>query len=152
MHEKNRVINTLLVDLFNDILSIEGSALRTAGFEDLTMIEFHVLEAIGPGDGKTMSETAARLGVTIGTLTTSVNRLIGKGVVKRSKTSRDRRLVLVSLTERGEAAHRHHEEFHREMIRSIEETLHPEENEVLISALQEIQKFFSDKAGEYRKV
>ncbi len=151
MDESRQIINTLLVELFNDILAIEGNALKIGEFEDLTMIEFHVLEAVGPGEGKTMSETARKLGITIGTLTTTVNRLIRKGVVERLKTDRDRRIVLVRLTDKGVRAFRHHEEFHREMIESLYESVQPQDNEVLINSLREIQAFFARKAGEYRK-
>ncbi len=151
MDDAKKVINTILVELFNDILAIEGNALRSGEFENITMIEFHVLEAIAPGSGKTMSETARKLGVTIGTLTTTVNRLIRKGVVERAKIEEDRRIVMVRLTPKGLRAYRHHEAFHQEMLESLSASLSPQDNEVLITALRDIQSFFAAKARQYQK-
>lgn len=151
MSDSRKVINKILVELFNDILDIEAAALKNSEFGELTVTEFHIIESIGLEGGKTMSEAAFLSGVTIGTLTTSINRLIKKGAVQRKRDDHDRRVVMVSLTERGKAAYSHHEEFHREMTESIIDTLQPEEDGVLIQALVAIQEFFSQKAKEYER-
>ena len=149
MKDSRKIINKLLVELFNDILDIEAAALKNSEFGELTVTEFHILESIGLEGKRTMSETAYLAGVTIGTLTTSMNRLIRKGVVERKRDLNDRRVVLVSLTERGRKAYLHHEAFHQEMTDSIMGELKPEEDEVLMQSLQSIQDFFSRKAKEY---
>ena len=74
---KKEIINTLLVDLFNHILRIEEESLQKLGVK-LTMTEVHVLEAIELSENKTMTEVANRLNITLGTLTTSINRLVRK--------------------------------------------------------------------------
>lgn len=50
-----------------------------------------------------MSDLAERLQVSAGSLTTMVNRLIEAGVVDRSRSHLDRRVVIVKLNEAGEA-------------------------------------------------
>lgn len=40
-------INSLLVDVFNDILVIEESELKKSRFNDLSITEMHTIEAIG---------------------------------------------------------------------------------------------------------
>lgn len=50
-----------------------------------------------------MSDLSARLQVSAGSLTTMVNRLIDAGVVERSRSQQDRRVVIVRLNETGEA-------------------------------------------------
>ncbi len=149
MSESRRVINKILVELFNDILDIEAAALKNSEFGELTVTEFHIIEAIGLGEGRTMSETAFLTGVTIGTLTTSINRLIRKGAVARMRDEHDRRVVLVSLTDKGKRAYMHHETFHREMTESIINKLQPEDDGVLIRTLVAIQEFFAAKAKEF---
>ena len=81
MSNPMKLINDILVDLFKNILGIEEQALKDRGVIDLSMNEMHTLEAIGYEDVKTMSEAAEILKITLGTLTTSVNRLVKKGNV-----------------------------------------------------------------------
>ena len=45
MSEAKKVINELLVEVFNHILSIEGSKLKERGIK-ISMNEMHVLEAV----------------------------------------------------------------------------------------------------------
>jgi DNA-binding MarR family transcriptional regulator len=49
-----------------------------------------------------MSDLADRLQVSAGSLTTMVNRLIEAGVVDRTRSQLDRRVVMVKLNEAGE--------------------------------------------------
>ena len=75
-NEARDVLNTLLVDLFNDILKIEASVLKEGEFNDLSVTEMHIIEAIGLDREMTMTEVARDLEITVGTLTTAINRLI----------------------------------------------------------------------------
>lgn len=102
MSNPMKLINDILVDLFKNILDIEEQALKDRGIIDLSMNEMHTLEAIGYEDVKTMSETAGNLKITLGTLTTSVNRLVKKGYVQRLQDEKDRRIVLIKLTDKGQ--------------------------------------------------
>lgn len=45
----------------------------------------HIIEAIGLGDGARMSVVAKRLNITVGSLTTSMNSLVNKGVCGKSQ-------------------------------------------------------------------
>ena len=87
----------------------------------------HVIEAIGLGEGRNMSSIAKKLNITVGTLTTAVNSLVNKKYAVRRRSEEDRRVVFVSLTEKGERAYRHHEDYHRQMTRAILEKLEAEE-------------------------
>lgn len=69
--------------------------------DNLTKKEFETLFTIGKEGNKTMGEIAEKLCVTISTPTTTVDRLIKKGYVKREVGKKDRRKVLVSLTDVG---------------------------------------------------
>ncbi len=82
-----------------------------------------------------MSSVARSLGVTTGTLTIAVNSLVKKGYVERARSEEDRRVVLVSLSEKGKRAYLHHRQFHEQMIEAIVEELSEEEQAVLEKAL-----------------
>ena len=84
-NEARDVLNTLLVDLFNDILKIEASVLKEGEFNDLSVTEMHIIEAIGLDREMTMTEVARDLEITVGTLTTAINRLIRKNMLKEEE-------------------------------------------------------------------
>lgn len=139
-------LNDVLVKLFRNINTIEEQAIRSGSFKDMTTNDMHVIEAIGVGDPKNMTSVAKALMVTTGTLTISVNSLVKKGFVERVRSEEDRRVVLVSLTEKGRKAFRDHQRFHEEMVSSIIESLSQEEQEILQKALGNLSEFFKARA------
>lgn len=136
------VLNNLLVNLFNDILDIEEKALITDEFKDISVNDMHIIEAVGTDEPKTMSEISRLLGVTMGTLTIGMNGLVKKGYVVRERSTRDRRIVYASLTEKGVLAYRHHKNFHKSMIDSVMKNLTEEEAAVLTKAFVKLEVFF----------
>lgn len=145
MNKLYGTLNEILVKLFNDILHIEEESLKNDEFNNLSITEIHIIEAIGIGKARNMSSVARDLDITIGTLTIAINNLVRKGYVHRERSEEDRRIVLISLTEKGEKAYKHHEEFHKEMIETTISKLNDEEMKVLISALENINRYFKKK-------
>lgn len=134
--------NDILVSLFNNIMNIEAKAIITEEFSDITNNDMHVIDAIGTGEGRNMTAIAGDLSVTVGTLTIAVNNLVKKDYVHRSRSEKDRRVVLISLTEKGRKAYMHHRRFHEEMIQATLKGLSVQETEVLVRALTNLQDFF----------
>ena len=137
-------INNLMVHLFNDILKLEENAVITEEFKDLTNNDMHIIEAVGLGEGSNMSMIARKLGITVGSLTTSMNSLVNKKYVVRERSEADRRIVYIRLTPKGEKAYRHHEEFHKKMVESVVEKLSEEEVKALSKALDGLVEFFHE--------
>ena len=144
------ILNEILVRLFRDIMDIEEKAIITQDFKDLTNNDMHVIEAIGLNEPKNMTSIARELSVTVGTLTIAMNSLVKKGYVVRERGLEDRRVVYISLSEKGRRAHEHHAEFHREMIQGISEELSEEELRVLIRALTKLDRWFRQKEKKNR--
>lgn len=139
------VLNELLVDLFNDILQIEQHSIKNEKLNDISITEVHTIEAIGIHNTKSMSEVAQLLGITVGTLTTAVGHLERKGYVERKKQKEDKRVVLVSLTDKGELVFKLHERFHKNMVHQIISGIDDNQREVLIAGLSRLNKFFKKK-------
>ena len=135
-------LNEVLVRLFRDIMDIEQTAIINQEFKDITNNDMHVIEAIGIGAPKNMSSIAKELSVTVGTLTIAMNSLVKKGYVVRRRGDADRRVVYISLSDRGRSAYEHHARFHREMIQSVMEELEPGELGTLIRALTKLNDWF----------
>ena len=136
-------LNELLVTLFRDVMDIEQKVIITPEFNDM-----HVIEAIGIGEPKNMSSIARELSVTVGTLTIAMNSLVKKGYVERSRGLEDRRVVYISLSERGRKAYGHHARFHREMIESLTSDLSEDEMQTLVKALMKLNQWFRSKDGQ----
>ena len=137
-----KTLNEVLVNLFRDVMDIEQKAIITEEFQDITNNDMHIIEAIGMNEPKNMSTIAREISVTVGTLTIAMNRLVKKGYVLRERGKEDRRVVYISLTERGRAAYVHHARFHKAMIDSISDELTSEEMELLIKTLTKLNKWF----------
>ena len=136
-------MNEVLVKLFSDIATIEEKAIITANFKDISNNDIHVIEAIGIDKAKNMTAVAKLLSITVGTLTIAINNLVKKGYVDRVRSNQDRRVVLISLTKKGEEAYHHHEKFHYEMIEATLEGLSEEETKGLVHALTNLKDFFN---------
>ena len=78
-------LNEMLVNLFNHVMDVESEAVITEEFKDITNNDMHIIEAVGIGEPKKMSEIAKALSVTVGTLTTNMNGLEKKGYIERNR-------------------------------------------------------------------
>lgn len=152
MNGYDSIINELLLDIFDKILVTEEKALRKGSFSDLSVAEMHTLEGIGLYETRTMSETAANLGITTGTLTVAVDRLVRKGYVERQRDTSDRRVVRVRLTRKGKLAFRMHNKFHKLLVDRIVEPLDEPERQMLLRLLQQVSGFVGDQYQRYNLV
>lgn len=140
----NRV-NDQLVLIFNEILEIQERVLKKSRFSDLTLKEMHTIEAIAQDGSLSSNQVAKNLKVTPGTLTVAIQGLEKKGYVKRVKSDKDRRVVLLQLTDRGQAIYQVHKDFHQEMVEETLTGLDPKEVEVLTKGLNNLQQFLLKK-------
>lgn len=138
----DETLNEVLVHLFQDLMDIEGKYLITDEFSDMTNNDMHIIEAIGLGEAKRSSQVAKLMSVTTGTLTRAVDGLVEHGYVVRTRSDVDKRVVYLTLTERGKAAFEHHRKFHADMIANAKATLTEEELSILIRSLKQLNDYF----------
>jgi len=138
-------LNDLLVKLFKDILEIEAKCLITEEFSDISYNDMHIIEAVGIEEPRNMKTVAKLMSVTTGTLTKAVDALCSKGYVIRKRSTEDKRVVQLWLTDKGKSAFYHHEQFHRQMIKNISQEMTERETEVLIFALAKMVDYFQLK-------
>lgn len=140
----NTALNEVFVKVFKNIMSIEEREIRSDVYMDATVNDMHVIEAIGIGQPKNMTSVAKALSVTTGTLTISVNSLVKKGFVERIRSEEDRRVVLISLTEKGKNVFRVHQEFHKQLVNSIVDKLDQDEKVLLEKVLSNLNQYFKE--------
>ncbi|MGY3766080.1 MarR family winged helix-turn-helix transcriptional regulator [Vagococcus vulneris] len=141
MEKEFNLINTQLVRVFNDILTIEETELKKGDFNDISIKEMHTIEAIGMSGSKTTGEVAKDLSITVGTLTVAINNLVKKGYVDRVRSDHDRRVVMLKLTNRGKLFYRSHQKFHRHMVDAALENMSEDEKNALTQGLQSLHNF-----------
>lgn len=140
--DEYKKINDVLVHLFNEIWKSEEEAIITDEFKDISNNDMHIIEAVGLGDGDTMSSIAKKLNITAGSLTTSMNSLVNKKYVTRERSEEDRRIVKIRLLDKGIKAYNHHKEYHEQMTNAVIENLKKDEIGVLVKTLDSLSEFF----------
>ena len=130
-------INDVLVHLFQEIWELEEKAIITEEFKDITNNDMHIIEAVGLGEGNNMTTIAKKMKITVGSLTTSINR-----------SEEERRIVNITLTEKGIKAYKHHEEFHEKMSQAAISEMSEDEVKVLLKSLNNLSKFFHSYDNE----
>lgn len=124
-----------LFTFFNGFSSWENSVIKTS---DLTVSEAHAIEVLGQYGQMNMKSLAQYLGVTTGTTTVTVDRLEKKDYARRGAVKEDRRVHLITLTEKGQKAFAEHHQYHYNLTEQIVSVLSDEENEQLLKILKKI--------------
>lgn len=137
-------INEYLTAIFNNVLIIEESSLRSSRFSDVTIKEMHTIDVIGEKKGATPTDVARALMVTLGTVTTSLNNLERKGYIERVRSTKDRRVVHLYLTKKGRLVYRLHQRFHRALVRQITEGMDEVEFKAMKKGLLNLYQFLED--------
>lgn len=144
MNVDDAKINEYLTAIFNNVLIIEESSLRSSRFSDVTIKEMHTIDVIGEKKGATPTDLARALMVTLGTVTTSLNNLERKGYIERVRSTKDRRVVHLYLTKKGRLVYRLHQRFHRAMVRQITEGMDEVEFKAMKKGLLNLYQFLED--------
>lgn len=137
-------LNALLVDTFWSILKVEEKTLKASGRKDLSISEMHLIEAAdkSSGRGKTISNIADDMGITLPSVTVAINKLVKKGYVEKIRAEEDGRVVFVVLTELGRKMDAVHRYFHHNMVRSVGKELTEEEKALTLKAIGKLNAFF----------
>ena len=117
--DKDR-LNNMVVDLFHGISYEEEKAVITDEFKDISNKDLHIIDAIG------------------------IKKLLKKGYVNRKRGEKDRRVVYISLSEKGRKAYSHHREFHKRMIQGLLDTLNEQEQDLLVKVMQYFHDYFRE--------
>lgn len=138
-------LNDFFVNIFNDILHLEEESLKKGNFENLSVNEIHVIEAVCDGEKNgfnTMKQLSNKLMITASSLTIAVKTLEQKGYLIREKDKLDKRKVIVASTNLAKQAYDHHKKFHSDLISSVSGTLNEAELAALTLALGTLHRFF----------
>ena len=109
---------------FTRLISVaEESAKKLYEMQDLTATQFHYLEIIGELENPTLTELAAAMKLTKPSVTTAIDRLVIKGLVRKVHSDIDKRSSHLHLTEIGEQINKRHDFAHDFVIDLIAKKL-----------------------------
>jgi DNA-binding MarR family transcriptional regulator len=142
----NWELNRLLVMAYRKINKLEEGILHSVSGMDLSISEMHLLEAVGDGktEGVPLCELAQRMDLSPPTVTVAINKLAKKGFVRKSKSEKDKRSVIVALTRTGRKMNAAHRYFHEQMVRDIDKLLTPAERGGMLRGMEQLNRFFQD--------
>ncbi len=108
--------------------------------EKLSWQEIRVLRAVGRQDCCPMSGLADAICLSVSSATGLIDRLVGKKLVKRDRSSEDRRVVQVELTEEGKALNEEAMAGPVAFSRGLLKGLNADEQESLLSLFRKISE------------
>lgn len=123
----------LLFRLVRSLAVMESDETRCCG---VTTAQSLALLAMKAGGGRTMGEVAEALGVSAGTATRVVDKLVRDGQVERAENPEDRRSVCVGATAAGRATISDLEECYGRFWRSIYAAVPPDKLTTTLEALE----------------
>ena len=131
-------LNEMLVKTYRSVLAIEEAMLANLSGDNLSISEMHTIEAIGEGgpEGRTITDIAQALDISLPSVTMMVKRLEKKGFVKKARSDQDGRRIYVRLTELGRRADISHRYFHRQMVRAVSRSIPEAEKDALLHGLK----------------
>ena len=118
---------------------------ETADSGELSVSEIHTLVAVGRHTPKTMSTIAQDLLINVSTLSIAINKLEKKGFVVRIRDDADRRIVRISLTEKGRAALERHEQFYYRIVDEAIRDMDNQQKRVLVRSMGRHGRLFFRK-------
>ena len=143
--ETEKLVNTILKDLFHEIMSIQERNVSRASKGKLSRTEMHMLETLGEGKANILSDVARVLNITAATASVSMARLVNKGFVERKLIKGDRRKYYLELTDLGRSCYLNHKRFHEELVASVIDEFEIEKFPDLLRALSSMNDFFRRK-------
>lgn len=132
-------LSQLITEFYDKMSSWEQSVVKETGY---SLAQVHTIEVLGVHGALRMKELSEKLGITTGTLTVQIEKLVKAELVKRCEHPTDRRAIVVDLTSAGQAIHAQHNQLHLELVNDLTSGISSEETQVLTACLEKMNRKF----------
>ncbi|PJC87322.1 MarR family transcriptional regulator [Vibrio sp. HA2012] len=132
-------LNKVLTEFYDKMSSWEQSVVRETGY---SLAQIHTIEVLGSHGSLRMKELAEKLGITTGTLTVQIEKLVKAGLIERCPHPTDRRAIVVALTNEGLAIYQQHNLLHLDLIKDLTRNISREQEDILIDCLEKMIREF----------
>jgi len=138
-HSTDQALNHVIIEFYEKLSSWEHAIVRGKGF---SLSQVHTIELLGVHGAMRMKELADKIGVTTGTLTVQIDKMVESQWVMRRPHESDRRSILVELTEKGQALFLEHDALHLQLTTDLTAKMSAEERSLLLSLLTRMNQEF----------
>lgn len=149
-------IGEMFFEFQSKLQFFEREYLKKFDIIDVTPTEVKVLYIIGISNTKSMSDIADELKVTKGTLSITINSLVKKGYVIRTRHKQDRRIIIVYLTKKSLNIVHHYSQFYNALIQTLLSEVTSDKvlilEEILIKLNKIIETDFYDGIDKYSDI
>ena len=133
IEQLNQVVFDLIIELYRKF-SDQGADI------DLKIKEHLVIELLGRKGAIKMSDLAAYFALPPTTVTSIVDRLVDKNYIERKRSKQDRRVVLVTLSDKGQEFFTQHEKEQNQQLGDILSVLSAEELQQLVKTFSKVSE------------
>ncbi|MCL1045605.1 MULTISPECIES: MarR family winged helix-turn-helix transcriptional regulator [Shewanella] len=132
-------LNQTITEFYDKMSSWEQSVVKETGY---SLAQTHTIEVLGIHGALRMKELAQKLGITTGTLTVQVDKLVSLNLVERCAHPEDGRSTVIKLTDAGDKIHRQHNQLHLDLMNDLTRHVDPEQATVLLACLEKMNQEF----------
>ena len=125
-----------------------STQLMAGNISELQTREIFALESLGERPWISMSELSAILNTAANTTTGIVDRMVRRDLFLRRQSEKDRRVVEIALTEKGQEVYQAYLALHQDYIEGLMVALTQEETEQYAALIEKlVQKLKSQEGG-----
>ncbi|WP_261883315.1 MarR family winged helix-turn-helix transcriptional regulator [Vibrio pelagius] len=132
-------LSQLITEFYDKMSSWEQSVVKETGY---SLAQVHTIEVLGVHGALRMKELSEKLGITTGTLTVQIEKLVKAELVKRCEHPTDRRAIVVDLTPAGQAIHNQHNQLHLDLVNDLTSGISSKETQILTACLEKMNRKF----------
>ncbi len=118
---------------------------------DLSFSQYLILQTLLEKEAMRMNELASILGVSKANVTGLVDRMVRTRVIERMRSDEDRRVVFVTLTQKGKRTVQRMLNVQRKEWQRIMETIPSRNLEVFMDSLEQLAYALVDRTGSSRE-
>lgn len=154
--KEEKVLYKRLDDAFTYVVNLttvmEERLLDKKVINDLTLGEIHVLEVVDKEAVMPMTKIANELKITVGSLTTCVNRLVKKEYLFRERDAEDHRVMKISTTQKAKKILKLHDRFHEDILYGILDGVTIRDaTKVMTQVARTLENYYNPKEKNYEK-
>jgi len=139
LDRKAKDLRDVVQDIMYQFRVVDG-ACANGPHADLSTQELRLLEHLGDRGPRMMRELAEFLLLAVNSVTSTVDNMEAKGLVRRKRSEEDRRVIEVELTEHGRAVYADAVQAKLRFLRCLLAALTEEEQEIYMVLMRKIAR------------
>ena len=134
--------------IINKIVRMSRSPREFGTGELLPLAEIQIIHTVGINPNITVTDLSRQLGLTKGTVSPLVNKLVQKDCLRKTRSTQDGRKVQLGITDKGEIASQGYEKYAEEYVSQYAQEISYGEWGIVNETLVKLEAFVDTKMKE----